>query len=81
MATLTIKNIPDALYNDLKHKAAQNHRSLNSEAIVSLVQAVHQRDVSAVSILSKARELRVKKNTIIQLTDNIINDAKDEGRS
>ena len=36
MATLTIKNMHVALYQDLKHQAMLNHRSLNSEAIVSL---------------------------------------------
>ncbi len=81
MATLTIKNIPDSLYHELKNKAARNHRSLNSEAIVSLVQAVHQPELSVKTVLSRARALRVKENTIMQLTNDIIKNAKEEGRS
>ncbi|MCX7115774.1 MAG: Arc family DNA-binding protein [Gammaproteobacteria bacterium] len=81
MATLTIKNVPELLYKELKQKAANNHRSLNSEAIVSLLHAVHQPSVSASTVLLKARELRVKENISIKLNDKIIHDAKNEGRS
>ncbi len=80
MATMTIKNIPDDLYQNLKQQAAANHRSLNSEAIVSLSQAIHKRDASAQNILLKARALRVKDNAVIRLTNDVINDAKQEGR-
>ena len=34
--TLTLKNIPDAVYERLKASAAVNRRSLNREAIVCL---------------------------------------------
>ena len=34
--TLTLKNIPDAVYAKLKSAAALHRRSLNSEAIVCL---------------------------------------------
>ena len=80
MATLTIKNMPDALYHDLKQQAILNHRSLNSEAIVSLALVVSKNSSSAQHILLKARALRVKENTIIDLTDEIINKAKQLGR-
>ena len=36
MATLTLKNIPEPLYERLKHVAKFNHRSLNSQIIYSL---------------------------------------------
>lgn len=80
MATLTIKNIPDALYQDLKRQAQLNHRSLNSEAIVSLTLVVNKSRASAQNILLKARDLRVKENPTINLTDEIINNAKQQGR-
>lgn len=38
MATLTIKNLPDELYQELKRRATENRRSLNSEVIYSLEQ-------------------------------------------
>jgi plasmid stability protein len=33
MRTLTIKNVPDELYEQLKSAAAENRRSLNSETL------------------------------------------------
>nr|HIL75443.1 Arc family DNA-binding protein [Rhodospirillales bacterium] len=36
MPALTIKNVPDDLYKELKHVAEQHHRSINSEVIVCL---------------------------------------------
>ena len=35
-ATLTLKNIPDDVYERLKHSASLNRRSINNEAIVCL---------------------------------------------
>ncbi len=81
MATLTIKNIPDLLYNELKQQAALNHRSLNSEAIVSLAQAVHPLRPNIERIVLKARELRIKSNPTISLTNDLINEIKQQGRS
>jgi antitoxin FitA len=40
MATLTIKNVPDDLYQELKRRADENRRSLNGEVIYSLEQLV-----------------------------------------
>ena len=80
MATLTIKNMPDTLYQDLKQQAMLNHRSINSEAIVSLTMAVNKNRASAQDILLKARVLRIKENNIIKLNDKVINDAKQDGR-
>lgn len=36
MATITLKNIPDKLYEQLKHSAKISRRSLNSEIIYNL---------------------------------------------
>ena len=80
MATLTIKNMPDALYQDLKQQAMLNHRSLNSEAIVSLTLVVNKNRASAEPILAKARALRVKESPILELNDEVINNAKQQGR-
>jgi plasmid stability protein len=40
MATLTLKNVPDDVYERLKRRAAANRRSLNQEAIQVLAGAV-----------------------------------------
>ncbi|MDJ0703039.1 MAG: Arc family DNA-binding protein [Leptolyngbyaceae cyanobacterium MO_188.B28] len=36
MASITVKNIPDDLYEKLREAATLNHRSVNSEIIVCL---------------------------------------------
>ena len=80
MATLTIKNLPDDLYQALKQKAASHHLSLNNEAIVSLVQSVHKCEISPQDILLQARKVRIQKNQDIVLTNDMINDIKRQGR-
>ncbi len=40
MRTLTLKNVPDELYDALKARAARNRRGLNQEAIVQLASSV-----------------------------------------
>ena len=40
MATITVKNIPDELYERLKCVAEINRRSINSEIIVCIENAV-----------------------------------------
>ena len=56
--TLTLKNIPDALYKRLKDSAAQHRRSLNSEAIVCLESVLLPTRMPPGERLSRARELR-----------------------
>lgn len=43
MATLTLKNVPDELYQRLKEQAARHRRSLNQEAIAQLQAGASQR--------------------------------------
>lgn len=40
MATLTLRNVPDELYQRLKEQAAAHRRSLNQETIAQLASAV-----------------------------------------
>ena len=42
MATLTIKNLPDELYQELKRRAQENRRSLNGEVVHSLEQLIRR---------------------------------------
>ncbi len=49
MATLTLKNVPEELYAELKRRAVANRRSLNQETIVSLEEATADSDASAKS--------------------------------
>ncbi len=56
--TLTLKNIPDAVYEKLKHAAASHRRSLNSEAIVCLESVLLAPRMIPSERLARARELR-----------------------
>ena len=80
MPTLTIKNIPDDLYSQLKQYAEMNRRSLNSEVIVCIERAVRSRKISPDVVLQKARKLRLKTNQD-PITDLDFTQAKIQGRS
>lgn len=47
MATITLRNVPEALYQRLKADAARNRRSLNQEVIAQLERAVFKNDLLA----------------------------------
>jgi len=56
--TLTLKNIPEDVYERLKASAAANRRSLNSEAIVCLESVLLPARVTVDERLARARALR-----------------------
>jgi plasmid stability protein len=56
--TLTLKNIPDQVYERLQMSAAKNRRSLNSEAIVCLEEALLPGTLGPAERLARARALR-----------------------
>ena len=73
MTALTIKNIPDDLYNKIKTQAEQHHRSINSEVIVCLRDSVFPRKISPEKRLADIRSLRsqIPSNSVTE--DEIIN--------
>jgi plasmid stability protein len=79
MATLTIKNIPDDLYEQLKQSADAHRRSINSEVIVCLERSLQNPQRNAEELLAGIRKLR-KKTTHHRLTDKLLSHAKGEGR-
>jgi len=79
MPTLTVKNIPDELYMQLKRHAELNRRSLNSEIIVCIERAVRSRRIQPDVILTRARRLRAK-TAQYPITDDEFNEAKTIGR-
>jgi plasmid stability protein len=58
MATVTVKNIPDELYDRLKLMAEINRRSVNSEIIVCIENATASRRIDLEKTLDNARRLR-----------------------
>ncbi len=56
--TLTLKNIPDTVYERLKVSAEVHRRSLNSEAIVCLESVLLPAKITPDERLARARDLR-----------------------
>jgi plasmid stability protein len=56
--TLTLKNIPDEVYERLKLSAQTNRRSISSEAIVCLEAALLPNKLAPLERLARARALR-----------------------
>lgn len=56
--TLTLKNIPDEVYQRLKASAETHRRSLNSEAIVCLETVLLPGRIGPAERLARARALR-----------------------
>jgi plasmid stability protein len=56
--TITLKNIPDDVYERLKAAASAHRRSLNSEAILCLERMLTPTKVSPAERLERARRLR-----------------------
>ena len=79
MATLTIKNIPDEVYEQLKHRAARHRRSVNSEVIVCLEQVLGSTAGDPATFLTSIRALRKNFSTVF-VTEEDLRAAKDEGR-
>ena len=60
MPTVTVKNIPVEIYEKLKRAAEISHRSINSEVIACIEQAVGSREVNPDLLLANARKLQAK---------------------
>ena len=80
MATVTVKNIPDELYDRLKSVAEINRRSINSEIIMCLENAVAARRINLDEVLENARQLR-RLTAGHLISDEEFNLAKEEGRA
>ncbi len=77
--TLTLKNIPDDVYERLKAAAAAHRRSLNGEAIVCLETVLMPTRMSAEERIARARRLRVSQHRR-EFDHGDIEALKNEGR-
>ena len=78
--TLTLKNIPDAVYQRLKASAEKHRRSLNREAIVCLEAILLPAEVTSSERLARARAIRMALNPT-EFSARNIDDFKQQGRS
>jgi plasmid stability protein len=60
MATLTLKNIPENLYNHIKEAARLHHRSINSEVLYCVERAISPHNINVAEHLAMAKQLRAK---------------------
>ena len=80
MKTITVKSIPDDVYERLRQSATENHRSINSEIIVCIERSVQSRKHTSTDlILAKAREMRAQTKAHL-LTHDEFNEMKNAGR-
>ena len=79
MTTITVKNLPDDLYTELKAVAKANRRSINSEIIVCIEQRVRNKRRTVDEILEKARRLR-RLTAEHPITEADLSAAKEAGR-
>jgi plasmid stability protein len=79
MPSITIKNIPEDLYERLKEAARTHRRSINSEVIVCIEKAIGSHKVDVEAEITAARALREKASDYY-LTDDDLDQFKTEGR-
>lgn len=76
--TLTLKNVPDAVYERLKQSAEQHRRSLNNEAILCLETVLLPAGTTVAERLERARHLRADLSGTFAVQD--IDALKRDGR-
>jgi plasmid stability protein len=79
MRAITVKGIPDDLYERLKKRAGEERRSINSEILVCIERALNEEDIRSASVREIAAEYRAKTRRF-PLKDAIIDRVKNEGR-
>jgi len=79
MPALTIKNIPDDLYDRLKQSAQVHRRSLNSEILYCVERMLVPYKIDVSEHMAMARKLR-EKTAAYSLTDELLDTAKNDGR-
>ena len=79
MTTITVKNLPDDLYTELKEMAKANRRSINSEVIICIEQRLRHKQRKAGDIVQKARRVR-RLTDHHPITEAQLEAAKIEGR-
>ncbi|MSQ05870.1 MAG: Arc family DNA-binding protein [Dehalococcoidia bacterium] len=79
MATLTVRNVPGQLYEQLKRSAALHRRSINSEVIVCLEMALVSTPIDPEAFLAQVRALRARVPRVF-VTEQDLQQAKNEDR-
>lgn len=78
MASITLKDLPDKLHRQLKARALQQHRSLNSHIIALLEAATAPQKIDPDALLTRASRLRSRVGG--RLTDTDLATLRGAGR-
>jgi len=79
MANLTVKDLPDPLYEKLKSQAHANRRSIAAEVTVLLERALGERAMKEVDLHRRAEDLRNR--TPAHLSEETRQEAVRRGRA
>ena len=79
MHNITVKNIPDDLYDKIKKTAHANRRSINNEIINRLDKSLKSTRIDVDSFIQRIDKFQ-NNMEIPPLTDELIAVAKEEGR-
>ncbi|NJD18520.1 MAG: Arc family DNA-binding protein [Gemmatimonadetes bacterium] len=79
MATMTIKKLPDDLYERLRASAERHRRSMNAEAIVCLQRGLGVAAVDPEDLLAGLRSVRERARDLY-VTDAELDAARRRGR-
>lgn len=80
MPTITVKNVPDDIYEDLKNSASIHRRSINSEVIFCIEKVVRSNRLDPNELNTRVEAIR-NKIDVPPLTDAVLRQAKGEGRA
>lgn len=78
MNNITVRNIPERIHKKLKKRSQLSRRSINSEIIACLEEALLDNKKEVEEILAKSEDIRSKLNFEISLSD--LEEAKNSGR-
>jgi plasmid stability protein len=79
MATLTIKNIPEEVYERLKRRAKVRRRSINQEVISVIERALETPPIDVDATLKRTRKIR-ELTAQYRTRDDELEQWKNEGR-
>lgn len=79
MATLTIKNIPEEVYERLKRRAKVRRRSINQEVIAVIERALETPPIDVDAALERTRKIR-ELTAQYRIRDDELEQWKNEGR-
>ena len=81
MPNITVRDIPDGVYQKIKENAIANKRSINSEILYGLEQNYRPRRRNKEEVLARIALVRSKTKDRVYLSDEHIQTAKNEGRT